>query len=72
MNPMRVLLAKLLADGEKLIQPKKRDAWHESTPTKHPQKRRMGFTSNHGKGESKVRKKMADKSRRINQKRNCR
>jgi len=66
MNP---LMEKLLSMMDGLKLPKRRDPWHDSTPTKHPQKRRMGFTNNHNKGESKVRKKMADESRRINQKR---
>jgi hypothetical protein len=40
--------------------------FHEGTPSKHPAKRRMGFTKNHSQGESKVRRQLAARSRHIN------
>jgi hypothetical protein len=71
---MNSVVAKMLDKVDELKEEFRRPAkkiGHESTPQKsrHPG---QGFTHNHGKGESKIRKKMADKSRRINRKRNCR
>ena len=65
MNVIQYFIQQLLGDeaeAKKFHQP-----WfHKGTRTKHPQHKRKGYTHNHGKGESKVRRKMAARSRRIN------
>lgn len=63
---VKKLIEQMLAAGKDIIQPAgNQRQWRGPTPAK---KARAG-TTNHGQGESKTRRKMAAKSRKINRRR---